>query len=141
MHTKLFVTLALSLLAFSSCKKSVENPIDILTSKTWKKGIIDKNPSTNPSGTVLYSAVRDCENDDTFQFGSDGNLIVNRGADKCDPNELVTVSEPYTLNRKENELIIKGVRFTLAEESSTQIKYYAQPGPGSGYQYVIFLLQ
>ncbi len=140
MKTKL-LTLFVLLFAFSNCKKDDTSSSNILLSKTWKRALYDKNPSTNPQGTILYHFVRDCEIDDTYKFGSDGNLMVNKNSDKCDQSELQTENQVYTLNRTNKELIINGTKFTLAEESNNQIKYYTPVSSGNGFQNLIFLLQ
>lgn len=141
MKTKTLIIVALSLFTFSNCKKDNKSSINILISKTWKKGLTDKNPSTNPSERVLYKAVQDCEKDDTFKFGTGGNLIVNRNSDKCDPNELQNETYTYTLNRTTKELVINGTKYVLAEESNNQIKYYAAIPSQTGYDYLVFLLE
>ena len=143
MKSKYLSLLIVLLFAFSSCKKDNKQPANILTSKTWKMGLVDENPATNPPGNILYYPVQDCDKDDTFKFTPDGNLIIDRGTDKCSLDELLTETQTYTLNRSTKELVINGVKFTLAEESTSQIKYYAQiPTPFStNYQYLIFLLQ
>ena len=139
MKTKFLAILLLSI--FSSCGKDKDSSTDILSSRTWTWALNDKNPSTNPSGRILYYAVRNCEKDDTFQFTLDGKLIINRSADKCDPDELQNETQSYTLNRAAKELVIHGIKFTLAEESGSQIKYYAPLGSGTGYDYLVFVLQ
>jgi hypothetical protein len=68
--------------------------------------------------------LQNCEKDDTFKFGSEGNLTINRNADKCDQNELQTEIQNYVLNRTTKEFVILEQKFTLAEESDSQIKYF-----------------
>jgi hypothetical protein len=137
MKIKNLTLIAFIILTISSCKKNSDNALNTLTTKTWKRALNDKNPSTNLQGTTLYYAVQNCEKDDTFKFGSDGNLILNRGTDKCESNE----TQNYTLDRTKKELIINGNKFTLAEESSDQIKYYAAIPQASGFSYLIYLLR
>lgn len=141
MKIKYLTLIALIILTLSSCKKNSENSLNTLTTKTWKRALNDKNTSTNPKGTTLYNAVQNCEKDDTSKFGSDGNLILNRGTDKCDPNETQTVTQIYTIDRATKELIINGNKFTLAEESSDQTKYYAVIPQASGFAYLVYLLE
>lgn len=144
MKTNILVIVALSLFTlftFSSCKKDNKNSTDIFTSKTWKRGLTDKNPSTNPPGKVLYSPVQNCEKDDTFKFATDGSFIINRSTEKCDLDESQNETDTYTLNRTTRELVISGVRYILAEESSNQIKYYVTIPSQTGYDYLVFLLQ
>jgi hypothetical protein len=144
MRTNILTIAALSLFTlftFSGCKKDNKNSTDIFTSKTWKRGLTDKNPSTNPPGKVLYNPVQNCEKDDTFKFATDGSFIVNRNAEKCDPDELQNETDTYTLNTTTKEFVINGVSYTLAEESANQIKYYVAIPSQTGYNYMVFLLQ
>jgi len=134
----LIVALSLSL---SNCKKDKQNSPKSLTSKTWRRGLIDKNPATNPTGKVLYYAAETCERDDTFKFGKDGKLTINRNNHKCDPNEIKIESQPYTLDTIAKKLIIDGTEYTLAEASLEQIKYYSTVPEGVGFESLIYLLQ
>lgn len=125
----------------TGCKKK-DTPVNFLTTNTWKWSLTDQNPSTNPTGgTLMLHAVQQCELDDTFNFGTNGDLTINRGANKCDPNEAATDVVAYTIDRVNHVLTIDGTTFTLAEESPTQIKYYAAlPGNSAG-NYMVFLLE
>lgn len=103
--------------------------------------MVDKNPSTNPSGRVLYYAVQNCEKDDTFIFGSNKELIVNQGTNKCVNEEPATTTLLYTYNESSKELIIDGIKYTIAEESKDQIKYYTYIPSATGNDYLVFLLE
>jgi len=126
---------------FSGCKKDSKKTADILTSKTWKIGLTDKNPSTNPQGSIMYNPAPNCTMDDTFKFGPDGKLVLNRNTEKCGQNELQTETQTYTINRATKKLTIDGMEFNLAEESNIQIKYYAAIPSTTGFVNMIFLLQ
>ncbi len=141
MRVNIFIGILLVLVAFAGCKKDEQDPPQILTSKIWERGLIDKNPSTNPEGDVIYYAVRDCEKDNTFKFDTKGELIINKNDEKCKPNEPQIEIENYSINRAEKQLIINGIEYTLAEESENQIKYYSAISTETGYEYLIFLLQ
>jgi hypothetical protein len=85
--------------------------------------------------------VQNCEKDDTFKFGVDSKLEINKNSDKCDQNENQNSTQTYTLNRTTKEFIINVTKFTLAEESNNQIKYYEIVPSNTGFEYIIFLLQ
>ena len=141
MKTNLLIATLLFTIAFLSCSKDKDDQINTLTSKTWKRGKTDLNPTTNPQGPILYYAVLNCEADDTFKFNGDGSLTINRNNDKCNQDELQNENQSYSLNRPGKELIVNGTTYTLAEESNNQIKYYAVIPTTSGFQSLIFLLQ
>lgn len=131
----------LIVLTLSNCKKDSESAPNLLTSKTWKYGLIDKNPSTNPPGANAYYAVHDCEKDDTFKFGSDGKSERFSNTNNCGVNEPPVLTRTYTYNSKTKELTINGDKFTIAEESNSQIKYYIPITRTNGVENLIFLLQ
>ena len=136
------LTLLSFIFLFSSCSKDDETvPSNILTSKTWKRGMVDKNPSSSPSGSVLYYPVQECEKDDTFRFGSDSKLTVNQGASKCDKNEPASKTVTYSYDEKANTLTIDGINYSVAEMSKSQIKYYIPFASSTGYANYIFLLE
>lgn len=138
------IIILLVLIAFPGCKKeNKENSSNILLFKTWKRGLVDKNPSSNPIGyEVKYNIVNKCDLDDTFKFDSKGKLLINRNADKCDTNELPTETVSYSLDIKTKKFVIDSVEYTLIEESMDQVKYYRLvPGGVSLGKYIIFLLQ
>jgi hypothetical protein len=142
MKINFFLIITFYLVAFSNCKKDDEGSANTITSKIWKRGIVDLNPSTNPSGEFLYDPVRACDKDDSFKFGTDGNLVINRNTVKCDEAELQNDTLAYTINRTTKELIIDSVKYTLVEESSKQIKYYVRaPSSANFNRYIIILLQ
>jgi hypothetical protein len=69
-----------------------------------------------------------------------GALTINQGMDKCSGNEPATETLPYTYNRETKELIIDGFRYTVAEESKEQVKYYTPIPSSNGFEHLIFLL-
>lgn len=72
---------------------------------------------------------------------SDGKLLISSGKEKCEINQPETSTVAYDLNREAMTLTINGVGYQLAELSSEQIKYIAPLPSGSGYDFIIFLLQ
>jgi hypothetical protein len=141
MKRKFLPFILIAVLGLTNCKKDKSTSTEILVSKTWKKALNDKNTATNPTGTVIYSSVQNCELDDTFNFGTDGKLLVNNGSVKCEQNETQNTTQTYSLKRTTKEFTINGTKYVLAEESSSQIKYYTAIPSGTGFQYLIFLLQ
>lgn len=126
---------------FNGCKKEANKDSGILLSKSWRYGILDKNPATNPSGQVLFNGVLDCMRDDLFTFKSNGELVIDRGSDKCDSNEIRVEVIVYSYDRENKELIISTKKYTVAEEAKEQMKYYLPLPPGSGFNNLVFLLQ
>jgi hypothetical protein len=144
-HLLLGFFLSICLCSCGGKDKNLANA-NILTSKSWKRGLVDKNPSTNPnldygSNPVLYSAIPTCQQDDILHFSSNSTLTIDNGANKCSSNEQATETVNYSYNETNKEVTIDGVKYQVAEMSSSQIKYYAPLPPPTSYSYIIFLLQ
>ncbi|WP_256009742.1 hypothetical protein [Desertivirga xinjiangensis] len=123
------------------CKKDKDDATDFLTSKTWKMGIRDKNPSSRPPGLFTYHSVPTCIQDDIYHFKKDGVLEITRNGEKCDEAELSKVVLSYSYNRENGELIIDGVKYVIFEHSAQQIKYYGVLPHATGYDYNVYMLQ
>lgn len=121
------------------CKKDNQET-DALTTNKWKRGLTDKNISSNPPGRILYHTALNCQKDDELKFNPSGTLMINNGADKCDADEPEAESLTYSYNRASKEFVIDTERYTLAEETDNQIKYFAPLPSASGYDYVVYLL-
>lgn len=116
-------TVSLLLFSLSGCiDDDKEN--SILFSKTWKRGVTDLNPSTNPLEDVLYAPVEDCEKDDTYIFLSEGKLRINRGSEKCNEGEEEYIQKDYVYDEVQSTLIIDDTTYRIAEVSRNQIKLY-----------------
>ena len=89
------------MIAFSNCKKE-EQLSAILTSKTWKRGSVDLNPSTNPEGVNQYYPILNCHTDDRYMLRKDGNLVIDRGTNKCGPNKIQTETLLCSIDRETN---------------------------------------
>lgn len=118
-----------------------ENIMDngsILTSKKWKRGLTDLNPSSNPKGKTIYYAVKDCEKDDTLKFDSN-SLTISENDNKCGEKEIISVH--YTIDREKKEITINNQTYKIAEETENQIKYYSVISSSTGYDFLIYLFQ
>ncbi len=118
------------------CKKDKEEPIGILTSKTWKRTTVDKNPSTNPLGYFLYAPIIDCNGDDIYKFSPDGTYTLDPGGNRCGDEEI-RVDKYDAVNK---EIYINGNKFQICEISRNQIKFLAPIDGRTGSLSAIFLL-
>ncbi len=145
MKTNTLSLLILLFVAFASCKKDDDKASVTLTSKTWKRAMVDKNmstnPVTNPAGNVLYYAPQDFEKDDTFKFSDDGKLTINRGTLKASNDQPQTEVQSYSFVSATQQLTINGEKYTLVEQNKTQLKYYTLLPPVSGFRYLIFIFE
>lgn len=130
------------IIALSNCNKENKTSANLLASKTWKIGVEDLNPSNGPTETYSFNIVRNCDKDDFLNFGLDSILIINRNENKCDQNEIQTETLTYSLDRTTGEFIIDGIKYTLVEETYSQVKYYRTVPKGSNLTHrIYFLLQ
>lgn len=130
------------ILAFSfiliSCEKENNSETDFLYSKTWKIGLTDKNPSSNPNGRIIYSAPQQCNLDDTYTFKEDNNqLVINKGNEKCSATESDPETLSFSVNTSKKVLTIGNDTYTIIDFSESQIKYGMPISSG----YMLFLLQ
>lgn len=105
------------------CKKDKEEPIDILTSKTWKWAAVDKNPSTNPKGKIMYFENTGCLKDDVIYFYATGNYEIKNPDSRC--SMMLDGFRKNTFNISSNEFSFGSDRLgTIAEVSKKQVKIY-----------------
>lgn len=140
---KHFSYFLLLLVLVVSCKKDKnQDLLTILTSKTWKYSLADKNPSTNGTGVAIpFNVIAECEKDNVFQFKNDGNLLVQSGITKCAPTDPATKTVTYSYNAQTQELILDGIKCTVLELTKDQLKYKAPVPYQTGYVYVMFILE
>jgi hypothetical protein len=134
-----YLILFLLLFLCLSCEKENKSELDILRSKTWKVGIVDKNTATSPNGRLLYNAVLECDKDDLYTFLQNGYLGINYGKERCENNKEQEIK--YSYNKNSKKLTIDGTEYQVLEINKIQIKYCAELSPGTNYDYLIFLLQ
>ena len=115
--------------------------MDSLTNTTWKLASTDTNPSSNPTGEIIYSPLMACAADDTYYFSSDGKLTINHGEKRCTESEEKEVVVDYFYNKKNNTLTINGENYTVIEITDTQIKYCKAIEGTNGFTYLIYVLQ
>jgi len=119
-----FITaLAVVCTFFVGCKKDKEEPIDILTSKTWKRAAVDKNPSTNPKGSIKYFEISGCVKDDVFYFYDNGTYEIKNPDGTCSTQMSGFKISKYNLNSNEFYLGNSTVG-EIAEISKKQLKIY-----------------
>lgn len=112
--TNLFaITILLSgLMGLIGCKK--DSKTDLLTDHSWKitastvtPGIED--PFTGNLVTNLYDWAfisPDCVKDDFYTFKTDGNMILDEGATKCDATDPQTTTSTWAFNNSETIITV-----------------------------------
>lgn len=127
---------------FSSCEKENKTVLDILRSKAWKIGIIDKNVESNPRGRISYHPFLECEKDDSYIFLKNGLLKVDHGSERCDDDNTREKEMEYSYDKNTNQLVIDGVEYQVLDMTETQVKYCAPlPPAATGYDWIIYILQ
>ncbi len=114
---KLLLGCAALTLLFASCKKD-DSTKDAgargsLTNGQWKvtasSAVIEYPAPIGTQNQDVYSILPECQKDNLFRFNSDGNIISNEGATKCnasDPQE--TTNGKWTLSSDEKKMSLSG---------------------------------
>lgn len=123
-----------------SCKKDKEqDPISILTSKTWKYSAVDRTLVNNLD--LPFNMVPDCEKDNTFEFKKDGKLNTYNNVMKYNVDETSTKESNYSYNKETKELLINGFKCIVISLTKDQLKYKAPIAYQTGYVFVIIILE
>ncbi|TDQ07117.1 hypothetical protein [Pedobacter metabolipauper] len=142
---KIILGLIVAVLTLGSCKKDkktdLETPLTLLTAKSWKPALVDKNPGTNPANKNLYHAPLNCELDDAYQFDVNKKLNLKRGSSQCDADESVEEWTDYSVDFDKGQITIKGTTFLIAEISATQLKYYFPTNSSAAVDNVVFIFE
>ena len=99
-YFKVLSMMAIALLVvMTSCKKDEETKTDqdYLTAGNWKVTGMEISPGIEVPGfgtvTDFYQYVEACTKDDLLRFNTDGVLIEDEGATKCDADDPQTTSD------------------------------------------------
>lgn len=100
-YFKLFSMLAIAMLVvMSSCEKDEETKSDqeYLTAGNWKITSVVLSPGIDIPGigtiTDIYDLfIEECNKDDLVKFMTNGTIVEDEGATKCDPDDPQTTSD------------------------------------------------
>lgn len=143
---KILILLPCLILIAGACKKERNPNPDakeqaLLLSKGWKYALNDKNPSTNPSGEIVYVAMPACALDDVYKFGIYNQLKVDRGEEKCDPGEERGFDTNYSVDFPTGKVVFEDKEYTLAEVSATQLKFYQTTTLPAGQSHLVLIFE
>lgn len=105
----------LYLLSFFSCKKENEKSTSDLLLGTWT--ISELKEDLNNDGDFNDNnedQLNSCVGDNVLTFHSGGELIINQGALKCDPNEELSLTGTWLLSDDEKILTLIDDTYTSA---------------------------
>ena len=114
-HSFAYTLVFLYLLSFCSCKKENEKSISDLLLVTWT--ISELKEDLNNDGDFNDNnedQLNSCVGDNALTFHSGGELIINQGALKCDPNEEPSVTGIWSLSDDEKTLTLVDDNYTSA---------------------------
>ncbi|NVO20480.1 MAG: lipocalin family protein [Bacteroidetes bacterium] len=126
----------LSLLLVGACKKdSQPTKMEMLTAKNWKISVYTVDPSlpvTDGGGNIIgytsdmLAQMEDCSKDDLTKFNTDGVMINDEGATKCDPASPQTTTGTWLFNTDQTILTVNSgnnpVSYDILELSSSTLK-------------------
>jgi len=93
-----------------------------LCNKNWK--IV----GLTVDGTDLLPLIPGCQLDNLFKFITDGSLVYDEGATKCDPNDPQTTSGTWSWASNETKLVIDGDTSDVVTNSGTVLKLSVDDG-------------
>jgi hypothetical protein len=103
--------------------------VDAILNKNWQTTVFTVDPGINLGGTVitdLYAQWEDCDKDDLFRFSSDGNIIDDEGALKCDASDPQTVTRKWSANSTGTIITLTGddgaENWTIETVTATTLK-------------------
>ncbi len=118
------ILLAFLAIAFTACKDDEETTtpsktkMELLTSGSWVATDMLLND------TSFWVLVPACAKDDFMTFKSDGTVITDEGATKCDPMDPQTTTENWSFNSNQTKVTIDGDEADILEltESVMRVK-------------------
>lgn len=92
----------------------------LISKKGWQ---LIASKTTSPSGTVNnFTNLKACERDNLHHFKVDGNLEIDEGPSKCNPNDPQTYIEArWSFSDDENYLAINDREYFVIELSDDQL--------------------
>ncbi len=118
-NISMMLLVAAAILTAASCKKDnndEKSKDDLLTSGSWKMAAWTIDPAVEIQGmtyTDLFAFLPDCSKDDFMTFDSDGTVVYDEGATKCDAGDPQTTTGTWMFNSDQTEL-------TMAQTDSTE---------------------
>ena len=94
-----------------------------LTGKTFKMTAWTSAPAWK-GFTNIYSVTTACYKDNTVVYNTDGTLLVDEGATKCNSGDAQTVSGTWKFNTAETQLIVNDtVVYDIVTNDGATLKY------------------
>ncbi len=144
LHMALMLLVSAAILTASSCKKDDDeqkSKTDLITSGSWKVTNMIVDPPIVMEGmefSDLFAFMPDCAKDDFMTFHSDGTVVNDEGASKCDAGDPQTSTGTWSFNDAETQIIMQedqgNVAYDLINLTDTNLEIGAdmQVDLGSG---------
>lgn len=107
--TKGIILIAIAFFAIASCKESTDDETptaktktELITSGSW----IVSDMLVN--GTSFFALMDACSKDDFMTFKTNGTVITDEGATKCDAADPQTSSDNWSFSTDEKKITIDG---------------------------------
>lgn len=120
--TKGIILFALAALAFASCKESTEDETpaaktktELITTGSWMTSDVLIN------GASIWVLADPCSKDDFMTFKTNGTVVTDEGATKCDAGDPQTTTENWSFSADEKKITIDGDTGDLVTLNETDI--------------------
>jgi hypothetical protein len=99
----------LGVAALGACKKNNETSpetsrTELLTAKNWR--LAAATITADSKTTDEYAASDACERDNFIKFNSNNTVVVDEGANRCDPSNAQTQTSTWDFNNDQTKLSI-----------------------------------
>jgi Lipocalin-like domain/Prokaryotic membrane lipoprotein lipid attachment site len=115
----------LSLLLLAACSKKDQGPTrtELLTSGSWNLTASELDDDGNGTYEIdLYASFDACFKDNFVTFQSNGQMVLDEGLTKCDPNDPQTENSTWQLSADGSKLTVDGDTYDILELSNSTLR-------------------
>ena len=122
--TKGIILFALAAFAFASCKESTDDETPAAKTKTKTELITSGSWITTDmlyNGSSIWGLAEACSKDDFNTFKTNGTVIIDEGATKCDPADPQTTPANWSFSSDEKKVTFDGELADLVTLNETDM--------------------
>jgi hypothetical protein len=113
------------LFALYSCKKDDKKPVtksDFLTSGLWiVTAAVTDDDGDGTYETDEYADFAPCYKDNVWTFKTNGSVVMDESATKCDPSDSQVITSQWQLVNNETGLILASDSYSVLQLDANQV--------------------
>jgi hypothetical protein len=122
---KKILTLSIILFALYSCKKDDNKPASksgYLTSGSWiVTAAVTDDDGDGTFETDEYADFEPCYKDNLWTFNTNGSVVMDEGATKCDPSDSQVTTSQWQMVNNESGLIVGSDSYSILQLDANQV--------------------